>query len=229
MGAEPRLRSRRSRPELEVGGSRPSTPVSTRGLKLLVFAAALLPFALLLFDFFSDDLTADPIEEITHRTGWWALTLLMVTLSVSPLRRLTGWNRLIQLRRMLGLFAFFYATLHVLTYFGLDQLFDLSYLVEDVVERPYITVGFTAWLLLIPLAVTSTKGWIRRLGKRWTKLHRLVYLAAGLGVLHFLWLVKADVREPLIFGAVLALLLALRLPAVRGATPARTRRTPSEE
>jgi sulfoxide reductase heme-binding subunit YedZ len=161
-------------------------------------------------------LGAEPVEEITHRTGWWALTLLLVTLAVTPLRRLTGWNRVIQLRRMLGLFAFLYATLHVLTYFGLDQLFDLRYIAEDIVERPYITAGFAAWLLLLPLAVTSTRGWIRRLGKRWQRLHRLVYPAAGLAVLHFLWLVKADTREPVVFGILLILLLLLRLPRRTG-------------
>ena len=157
----------------------------------------------------------EPVEAITHRTGWWALTLLLVTLAVTPIRRLTGWNPLIKLRRPLGLFAFFYATLHVLTYFGLDQFFDLSYIAEDILERPYITVGFTAWVLLVPLAVTSTRGWIRRLGGRWQALHRLVYVSAGLAVLHFLWLVKADTREPLIFAAVLVFLLLFRLPIRR--------------
>lgn len=158
------------------------------------------------------------MEQITHRTGWWALTLLLATLAITPLRRLTGWNRVIQLRRMLGLFAFAYATLHVLTYFALDQLFDLRYIAEDIVERPYITAGFAAWLLLIPLAVTSTRRWIRRLGKRWQRLHRLVYPAAGLAVLHFLWLVKADTREPVVFGILLILLLLLRVPRRTGAS-----------
>jgi sulfoxide reductase heme-binding subunit YedZ len=197
--------------------------------KAAVFALALLPFALLVKDGLTDNLTADPIEEITHRTGWWTLSLLLVTLAVTPARRLTGWNRLVQLRRPLGLFAFFYATLHVLTYFGLDQLFALDYLVEDVVERPYITVGFTAWLLLVPLAVTSTRGWIRRLGKRWQRLHRLVYLAAVLGVVHFLWLVKADTREPLIFAAVLGALFLLRLPLRGRVRRPKGRRVPEGE
>jgi sulfoxide reductase heme-binding subunit YedZ len=183
----------------------------------------LLPAALLAWDGYTDDLTAEPIREITHRTGWWALTLLLVSLSVTPLRRLTGWNPLIKLRRPLGLFAFFYACLHVLTYFGLDQFFALAYIVEDVLERPYITVGFTAWMLLVPLAVTSTQGWIRRLGKRWQRLHRLVYASAALGVLHFLWAVKADTREPFLFALALALLLAFRLPAVQRALPGRRR------
>lgn len=174
------------------------------------FFLCLVPLFLLVADAMGGGLGAEPIEEITHRTGWWALTLLVVTLAVTPVRRLTGWNRLVQLRRMLGLFAFFYASLHVLTYFGLDQFFALDYILEDIAERPYITVGFIAWVLMIPLAVTSTRGWMRRLGKRWGKLHRLVYVSAALGVLHFLWLVKADVREPLVFAAILAVLLALR-------------------
>jgi sulfoxide reductase heme-binding subunit YedZ len=183
--------------------------------KAAAFVLCLVPLALLVRDALAGQLAADPIEEITHRTGWWTLTLLMVTLAVTPVRRLTGWNRLVKLRRMLGLFAFFYACLHVLTYFGLDQLFAFDYILEDIAERPYITVGFTAWLLLIPLAVTSTRGWIRRLGKRWQRLHRLVYVCATLGVVHFLWLVKADVREPLIFAGVLAVLMLLRVAPAR--------------
>lgn len=192
-------------------GSRSPSRAAGRAARVLVFAAALVPLALLVRDALTGGLGANPVEEITHRTGWWALALLMATLAVTPVRRLTGWNRLAGYRRMVGLFAFFYATLHVLTYFGLDQLFAMEYLVEDVIERPYITVGFTAWLLLVPLALTSTRGWIRRLGRRWQKLHRLVYVAAALGVLHFLWLVKADTREPLIFGAILVLLLGARV------------------
>jgi methionine sulfoxide reductase heme-binding subunit len=173
-----------------------------------VFLLALLPFLLLVRDALTGGLGAEPVERITHRTGWWALTFLLVTLAVTPARRVTGWNRLVQVRRMLGLLAFFYATLHVLTYFGLDLFFDLAFLAEDVLQRPYITVGFTAW---------PTRGWIRRLGgKRWQRLHRLAYPAAALAVLHFLWLVKADTREPLLFGAVLLALLALRLPPVAG-------------
>ena len=188
-------------------------PVTRTGAaRVGVFLLCLTPFLKLVWDGLRDDLTANPIEDLTHRTGWWTLTLLMVTLTVTPLRRLTGWNRLIQYRRMIGLFAFFYACLHVAIYFGLDQLLSFDYILEDIAERPYITVGFTAWVLLIPLALTSTKGWIRRLGKRWQRLHRLIYLSAALGVLHFLWLVKADVRQPLIYASVLAVLMTLRLP-----------------
>jgi methionine sulfoxide reductase heme-binding subunit len=174
-----------------------------------------MPAGLLLLDFFTGQLQAEPVKDITHRTGWWALTLLLVALAITPLRYLTGWKQIVRLRRPLGLFAFFYATLHVLTYFGLDQFFAFSYILEDIVDRPFITVGFTAWVLLIPLTITSTRGWIRKLGKRWRKLHKLVYVAAALGFLHFFWLVKADVREPLIFGGVLAVLLLFRLPWVK--------------
>jgi methionine sulfoxide reductase heme-binding subunit len=191
--------------------------------RTLLFLLCLLPLANIVFDGLTGGLEAEPVKDITHRTGWWTLSLLMATLAISPLRRLTGWNQLIKFRRMLGLFAFFYATLHLLIYFGLDQVFSFAYIGEDIAKRPYITVGFTAWLLLIPLALTSTKGWIRRLGKRWTKLHRLVYLCAALGVLHFYWLVKADTREPLLFAAILAILLAFRLPLMerkrKGARP----------
>jgi sulfoxide reductase heme-binding subunit YedZ len=188
-----------------------------RLLKAVLFLGALAPFAVLLFDAFTDGLGADPVKSITHRTGWWTLALLLVTLSITPLRRLTGYNRLVQQRRRLGLFAFFYATMHLLTYVVLDQTLDLSYVGEDIAKRPYITIGFTAWLLLVPLAVTSTRGWIRRLGKRWVRLHRLIYLVAILGVIHFYWQVKKDVREPLIFAAVLGVLLAFRLLASRSA------------
>lgn len=191
-----------------------------RPLKPAIFALATVPAALLAFDAWRDRLGADPIETITHRTGWWALTLLLVTLAVTPVRRITGWNGIVRLRRMLGLFAFFYAVLHLLTYVVLDLFFAFGLVLEDIAKRPYITVGFTAFLILLVLAVTSTKGWIRRLGKRWQRLHRLVYVAAVGGVVHFLWLVKADTREPLIFGAVLAVLLLARLRWPRRAAPA---------
>lgn len=185
-----------------------------RGFRIFkagLFVLAALPAVLLAVDAFRGNLSADPIEEITHRTGWWTLTLLMATLAVTPLRRLSGWNALIRVRRMLGLFAFSYAVLHLLTYVVLDLFFAFDILLEDVVKRPYITVGFTTFLMLLALAITSTKGWIRRLGPRWQRLHRLVYIAALLGVVHFYWQVKADTREPLIFaGVLLALLVARR-------------------
>jgi sulfoxide reductase heme-binding subunit YedZ len=196
-------------------------------LARLVFLLCLLPLGKLIFDGFTGGLEAEPVKDITHRTGWWTLTLLLLTLSITPIRRLTGWNQVIRLRKTLGLFAFFYACLHLLIYFGLDQAFSFAYIGEDIVKRPYITVGFTAWLLLVPLAVTSTKGWIRRLGKRWRTLHRLIYLCAALGVLHFYWLVKADTREPLLFAAILAVLLAFRLPLLeRKRSRAAARPTP---
>ncbi len=156
-------------------------------------------------------LGANPVEKLLNHFGWWALSLLLVTLAVTPLRRVTGWNELVKLRRPLGLFTFFYATVHLGVYLGLDQLFTWSFIVEDVAKRPFITVGAATWLLLLPLALTSTRGWIRRLGRRWTTLHRAIYLAAGLGAIHFYWRVKADTRVPLIFAAVLVALLALRM------------------
>ena len=182
-------------------------------IKLLVWPLCLTPFALLVRRVFTGDLGANPIETITLQTGFWALTLLMVTLAVTPLRRLTGWNQLVQFRRLFGLFAFFYVCLHFLTFIVFDHMFDLASIGEDILERPYITVGFTAFVLLIPLVVTSTKGWIRRLGRRWQLLHRLVYVSASLAVLHFFWkkASKSDVREPLIFAAILAVLLLSRV------------------
>lgn len=182
--------------------------------KAVVWVACLLPAAWLVADAAMGRLGANPIEEVLHRTGWWALTLLLVSLSITPLRRLTGWNRLVRYRRLLGLFAFAWASTHFLGYVVLDQWFAWPYIVEDIAERPFILVGFAAWLLLVPLAVTSTTGWIRRLGRRWQLLHRVVYAAAGLGTLHFFWKVKADTREPLIFIAILAALLLLRAPII---------------
>lgn len=182
-----------------------------RVTKAVVFVVALIPLGLLLWDGFNANLGANPIETISHRTGDWTLRLLLVTLAVTPLRHFFGWRSLARLRRMFGLFAFFYACLHFLNYLVLDQFFSWEDIVADVAERPYITVGFTSFLLLIPLAVTSTDGMIRRLGgKRWQQLHRLVYVIGIGGVLHFLWLVKADIREPLLYGLVLAVLLVSR-------------------
>jgi methionine sulfoxide reductase heme-binding subunit len=156
-------------------------------------------------------LGANPIERVLHHTGWWALVLLLVALAVTPARRLTGLNQLTRLRRPLGLFAFFYATLHLAIYVGLDQLFALGFILEDLLQRPFITVGFLAWLLLLPLALTSSRASIARLGRRWVLLHKLVYLAAPLAVVHYFWRVRADTRAPLLFAAALLLLLALRV------------------
>ncbi|MDX1512879.1 MAG: protein-methionine-sulfoxide reductase heme-binding subunit MsrQ [Gammaproteobacteria bacterium] len=183
--------------------------------KPAVFIFSLVPLAMLFWWGFSDGLGANPVETITRHTGEWGLRFLIITLCVTPLRKLSGWNPLIRFRRMLGLFAFFYLTLHFLTYLVLDAEFSLAYIVEDIVERLYITAGFTGFCLLIPLALTSTNGMVRRLGgKRWQRLHRLVYPAVLAGCLHYLWLVKADLREPLIYTGIALFLLALRIPVV---------------
>ena len=160
-------------------------------------------------------LGANPIEAATHATGGWALRFLLAALAVTPLRRLTGWHEVVSHRRMLGLFAFAYACAHFAIWSLLDLGLDLSAMVEDVRERPFVTAGFAAFLLLVPLAVTSTRGWMRRLGRRWIALHRLAYLAAGLAILHYFWLVKADLRPPMVYAAVLGVLLAARLPIWR--------------
>lgn len=189
--------------------------------QLTVIAAGCLPAAFLVSDFLNHRLSANPIEDITHRTGEWTLYLLLLTLLVTPLRSWTGWNRIIRYRRTIGLIAFGYACLHFLTWAVLDQgLFlqgdVMKYLTKDIVKRPYITVGFTAFVLLLPLAITSTTGWVRRLGgKRWNALHRLIYIAAALGVLHFLWLVKGEQVRPVYFAGLLVMLLLARLVIAR--------------
>lgn len=181
-------------------------------LKLVLFPLCLVPLALLAVDAYRDRLGANPIEVITHSTGTWTLVFLLITLSVTPLRRITGINTLIKLRRMLGLFAFFYACLHFVTYFWLDQFFDWPAIVKDVIKRPFITVGFSAFVLLLPLAATSTNRMMRWMGgRRWQLLHRLVYVIAIGGVVHYLWLVKKDITQPLIYAAVLSVLLGYRL------------------
>jgi sulfoxide reductase heme-binding subunit YedZ len=172
----------------------------------------------------------NPVETITRFTGDWTLQILLITLAVTPVRTLTGWAWLIRLRRMLGLFAFFYAALHLTTYLWLDQFFDWTAILEDIVKRPYITVGFAAFVLMLPLAVTSTQGWMRRLGKDWKRLHRAVYIIGILGVLHALWLAKADLFEPAVDAVILAVLLGARVAwlrvgrrirsGIRGALPA---------
>ncbi len=175
-----------------------------RLVKSAAFLICLIPLGQLVFNYYSDNLTANPIEYITRFTGSYALLILLSSLAVTPLRKLTGWNELIKLRRMLGLFAFFYAALHFATYMVLDLFFDFSAIGKDILKRPYITVGFSALVLMIPLALTSNAAMIRRLGKRWQQLHYLVYGIAMLGVVHFYWLVKADIRRPVQYGAVLA-------------------------
>lgn len=180
--------------------------------KSLLFVLCLVPAARLVWLGLSDGLGANPIEFVIRSLGTWTLVLLLATLAVTPLRRLTGFNALIRVRRLLGLFAFFYASLHFLAYVGLDQFFDFRQILADIVKRPYITVGFTSFVLLIPLAATSTNAMQRRLGgRRWQRLHRLVYVIAAGGVVHYLWLVKKDITQPVLYALVLILLLGLRL------------------
>ena len=192
-------------------------------LKPLVFLACLAPFALVASDAFglTGSLGANPVEEILDRFGNWGLRFIMITLAITPLRRVTGWNWLTRFRRMLGLFTFFYVFMHFLTWLVLDQGVLMSAIVEDLVERPFITIGFVALLLLTALAVTSTNGMRRRLGRRWQQLHYAVYPIAFLGVWHYWWQVKKDITEPLIYAAILAVLLGARVVAIR-----RRNRTP---
>jgi sulfoxide reductase heme-binding subunit YedZ len=197
--------------------------VVTRAVKPVLYVAAALPCAWVVFALATGRVDGDQVKFIQHVTGTTVLVSLFVTLAISPLRRLTGWNELIRTRRLIGLTAFWYALLHFLTYVVFDQSLSPADIAEDVAKHPWVLVGFTSFLLLIPLAVTSTGGWVRRLGgKRWQRLHRLVYAAALGGVLHFLWLVKRDVRTPLYFAAVLAVLFAARLWVARGRKPAET-------
>ena len=179
--------------------------------KPLVFLACLVPLGRLAWKAWNSALGANPIQVITWSTGTWTLVFLMLTLSITPLRILTRQYWLIQFRRMLGLFAFFYGSLHFTTYFWLDQFFDWHSIAKDVVKRPFITVGFTAFVLMVPLALTSTQRAIRWLGKRWQMLHRLIYAVAIAGVIHYIWLVKRDLRKPLIYAAILSVLLLYRV------------------
>jgi methionine sulfoxide reductase heme-binding subunit len=192
--------------------------------KASVVLVCLAPVVWLAWAAVQGRLGANPISEITKETGTWTLRFVVLTLAITPVRKLTGWNLLVRYRRMLGLFAFFYGTLHLVTYIWLDQFFDVASITKDVLKRPFITVGFAAFLLMMPLAVTSTTGWIRRLGgKKWQALHRLVYATAVLGVVHYWWLVKADISRPLAYGAIIGTLLAARL-AVRGKAKPAARR-----
>ncbi|MEJ8566731.1 sulfite oxidase heme-binding subunit YedZ [Elongatibacter sediminis] len=207
------------------------SPRAVRRLKPVVFLLCLLPLGKLAAETFGvagTSLGANPIEELLHRCGIWGLNLLLITLAVTPLRRLTRINALIRFRRMLGLFAFFYLVLHFTVYAWLDQGFAWSMIVEDIVERPYITIGIAGLLLLLPLAVTSTQGMMRRLGRRWTQLHRLVYVVGILGVWHFYWQVKQDILEPVIYGLILFALLGFRAVSA-WRRRRRTPRNPSEE
>jgi sulfoxide reductase heme-binding subunit YedZ len=190
------------------------TPKQFKAFKAALFVLALVPFVRLVVFAFTDRLGANPIEFITRNTGDWTLYFLCITLAVTPLRRLSKWNWLIKLRRMLGLFAFFYAVMHFTTFLWFDHFFDLDEMLKDVVKRPFITVGFTAFLLLIPLAATSTNGMIKRLGaRRWQGLHQVIYLIAPLGILHFWWMKagKSDFAQPILFGTIVGLLLLMRV------------------
>jgi len=184
-----------------------------RGDKPVLFFVCLIPLAVILYDTFTNGLGANPVEALSHRTGAWALRFLFITLAITPLRKQFGWSRLVPLRRMLGLYAFFFACLHLFVYLVLDRSMLLSEIIVDIGKRPYITIGFAVFLMLLPMAATSTNGMIRRLGgRRWKKLHRLIYPAAIGAVIHFFWLVKSDITEPFIYSVVLAGLLAYRLP-----------------
>lgn len=188
------------------------TALVRRVVKPVVFLACLGPFIWLVWGAFTGGLGVNPVEMITNTTGIWTLRLIAVSLLITPLRWLTKWNPIVRLRRPIGLFAFFYGTLHFMTYFVLDQSLMFDGLWEDIVKRPYITVGFTAFVLLIPLAVTSTQGWIRRLGgRRWNVLHRLVYVSAVLGVLHYWWKVKLDTTDPMYYAIIVGVLLGVRI------------------
>jgi sulfoxide reductase heme-binding subunit YedZ len=203
--------------------------LASKWAKVAVFALSLWPVAFLIWRSVRGDLTANPVEFYQHQTGDWTLRFLVFTLCITPFRKIFNLPELIRFRRMLGLFAFFYVCLHFVTYLGPDQSFNVAGMLKDVVKRPFITVGFAALLLLIPLAITSTAGWIRRLGgKRWQALHRAVYAAAILGVVHYYWLVKSDVRKPVFYGVLVGFLLAWRVwnwvekskaPAVARTTP----------
>jgi methionine sulfoxide reductase heme-binding subunit len=185
-----------------------------RRLKPVIFLACLVPLGRLAWRGFHASLGANPIETITHSTGDWTLTFLLITLAVTPLRKLTGQYWLINVRRMFGLYAFFYGCLHLMTYVWLDKFFDVQEMIHDIGKRRFITVGMTAFTLMIPLALTSTKWSIRKLGgKRWRALHRLIYFSAAAGVIHYIWLVKADLKKPLEYGAVLSVLLLYRIVA----------------
>jgi len=186
--------------------------LASKWAKVLVFALSALPLLFIVWRTVRGDLTANPVEFYQHETGDWTLRFMVFTLCITPFRKLLNLPELIRFRRMLGLFGFFYVCLHFLTYLGPDQSFSFSGMLKDVAKRPSITVGFAAFVLLIPLAITSTAAWIRRLGgKRWQALHRAVYASAVLGVIHYYWLVKSDVRKPLFYGSLVAILLAWRI------------------
>ncbi|MDH5612190.1 MAG: sulfoxide reductase heme-binding subunit YedZ [Gammaproteobacteria bacterium] len=179
-------------------------------IKPFLFITCLVPLAWLVWGAMNDALGANPVETMTRETGEWVLRLLLITLTITPARKILHWPWLMKFRRMFGLFVFFYAVIHFMTYVWFDQFFDLNEIIKDIVKRPFITVGFAAFVMLIPLAVTSNKSMIRKLKQNWVKLHKLVYVIAVLGVLHFVWLVKADYLQPFIYGVILLVLLSYR-------------------
>lgn len=186
--------------------------MSIKGLKIATFLLCLAPVFILAWRAAHAGLGANPLEFVTHSTGDWTLRFLVITLAITPVRKLTGTPTLIRFRRMFGLFAFFYGCLHLVTYIWFDKFFDAAEMLKDIAKRPFITIGFASLLLMTPLAVTSTAAWIRRLGgKRWQRLHRLIYPIAAGGVIHYYWLVKSDIRLPVLYGAILSVLLAYRL------------------
>lgn len=189
----------------------PSSTTVSYIIKPVVFVVCLLPFMWLVYGAFTNNLGVNPVATLTHQTGLWTLRFLLITLSVTPLRKITGQNWLLKLRRMFGLFSFFYVLLHFTTYIWFDKYFDWVAILKDIPKRPFITVGFAAFVLLIPLALTSTNKMMKRLKRNWTRLHKLVYVIAVLGVLHYLWLVKADTREPLAYAVILLVLLLFRV------------------
>ena len=216
MTPSERVRGERSGVRGDAVAASPLTPhvsplTPSRLLKPVLFLLCLVPLGVMLFDALTGRLAAEPIKDLTHRTGTWGITFITATLAVTPLRRATGWNRLGSYRRMLGLFAFTYLALHFLVYLVLDQFFDWRTIVTDIGKRPYITVGFTGLMLMVPLAVTSTRGWVRRLGKRWVPLHALIYVVALAGVVHFTWSQKKDITRPTRNAVVLVVLLGARL------------------
>lgn len=190
------------------------SPISPRLLKPVVFLLCLAPLGYLTWQivFSPESFSANPLSDITDRTGDWTLRFILITLAVTPLRQLTGWNGAVRYRRMLGLFAFLYGFFHFLSYVWFTQFFNIQGITEDIVKRPFITVGFISFVLMIPLAITSTKGWIARIGgKRWQLLHKAVYITGVLGVIHYIWRVKLDIERPAIYAVILALLLGFRL------------------
>jgi len=182
-----------------------------KAAKVLVFISCLTPLVWLLTRTLTGRLGINPVEDLELTTGIWSLRFLVITLAVTPVRRITGWNRVIQYRRMFGLFTFFYVCVHFAIYIGIDQFFAFGAILKDVAKRPFITMGFTAFVLMIPLALTSTKGWIRRLGRRWQVLHRLIYISAVCAAIHYLWKVKVMIGSPVYYAFVIALLLGFRV------------------